>query len=57
MLDRVAQWKVDEDAVANGGLEKKWEELTWLYTVVYGVGGWAARKRSETGVFVPDFPM
>ena len=36
-------------------IEKKIEELAWFTAVVYGVGGWAGRQRSQNKEFNADF--
>lgn len=53
LLEYVSKWSVDGNDLAE--VEEKFEELVWMNTLIYGVGGWSGRQRSENGEFLADF--
>ena len=53
LLDYALKWNVNGTNPAE--IEEKIEELAWMSTLVYGVGGWSGRERSENGEFLADF--
>ncbi|PIL34397.1 hypothetical protein GSI_03172 [Ganoderma sinense ZZ0214-1] len=55
--DITAQWasELEGDNVPAAAIEKKIQELPLLTALVYGVGGWAGRERSQNGEFNADF--
>ncbi|PIL32612.1 hypothetical protein GSI_05315 [Ganoderma sinense ZZ0214-1] len=57
LLDITAEWaaELEGDSVPAVVVEKKIEELAWLTALVYGIGGWAGRERSQNGEFNADF--
>ncbi|KAI0919854.1 hypothetical protein AcV5_001812 [Taiwanofungus camphoratus] len=53
LLAYAGEWYADGHTVEE--VASKVEELSWLNTLLYGVGGWAGRKHSAGGKFVADF--
>ena len=59
LIGMVAEWaaELEGDGVPAAIIEKKIEELAWFTALVYGVGGWAAREKSQNKEFNADFLM
>ena len=59
LIDLTAQWAVELEGenVSAAVIEKKIEELAWLTALVYGVGGWGGRDKSQNKEFNADFFM
>ena len=57
LIDIVNEWaaELEGDSVSATVIEKKIEELSWFAALVYGVGGWAGRERSQNKEFNADF--
>ncbi|CDO68531.1 hypothetical protein BN946_scf184998.g28 [Trametes cinnabarina] len=53
LVELVKDWTVDGANAKE--VESKIEELFWTAVVIFGVGGWAGRKKSKTGKFNGDF--
>ncbi|TBU44557.1 hypothetical protein BD309DRAFT_862019 [Dichomitus squalens] len=57
LINIVAEWaaELEGDNVSTAVIEKKIEEVTWLNALIYGVGGWGGRQRSQNKEFNADF--
>ncbi|OSD00411.1 hypothetical protein PYCCODRAFT_1414510 [Trametes coccinea BRFM310] len=53
LAELVKEWTVDGTNAEE--VESKIEELFWTAVVIFGVGGWAGRKKSKSGKFNGDF--
>ncbi|KAI0631662.1 hypothetical protein C8Q77DRAFT_1061280 [Trametes polyzona] len=52
-----AEWVADlaGDGATPAAISKKVEELTWVNSIIYGIGGWGARNDSQNKKFKADF--
>ncbi len=52
-----AQWaaELQGPGATADAIAKKIEELAWMNTLIYGVGGWTGRENSPTKEFNADF--
>lgn len=59
LLAYTAEWwkGLESSAITPELLSEKFEELAWMNTIIYAVGGWAVRKQcqDERGAFSADF--
>ncbi|EJF59777.1 hypothetical protein DICSQDRAFT_108392 [Dichomitus squalens LYAD-421 SS1] len=57
LIDIVAEWaaELEGDDVSAAVIAKKIEEVAWLNALIYGVGGWGGRQRSQNKEFNADF--
>ncbi|CDO68532.1 hypothetical protein BN946_scf184998.g29 [Trametes cinnabarina] len=57
LAELAAEWAADLEGnvVTADKIREKIEELAWMNVIIYGIGGWGGRERSETKQFNADF--